>query len=198
METDYGLVVEFLPDASINAKLDSSITISSEKAPFPIAAAAAEGSDETKPGYKYRIFPDWGTNHLFYDSSWPFNPQDASNAEDEEILRDHVGTVEETALKAWLEAYNSWANKYDEAFDKELNQTGDFHREVFSPEVNKAWSLEGMMLAVWLALQAKVDSVESSPGVRKVVFSTKGYGEHSSSLNETLGLFLAELDTYLE
>lgn len=193
METNYGLIVEFLPDASINAKLNDSIIISTEQAPVTID----EGYDETRPKYKYRMFPDWGTSHLFYDSSWPSNPQDALNAEDEDILRDHMGTTEETALRAWLEAYNGWASNYDEAFDKELNQRGDFDREVFPDlEVKKAWTLEGMMLAVWLALQRKVDSVEYNPNARKVVFSTRGHSEHS--LNNAVGLFLAELDSYVK
>lgn len=194
VETDYGLIVEFLPDASVNTKLNNSVAISPEKAPHHVTV---DDSEETKFGLRYRMFPDWGTNHLFYDSSWPSNPQDALTAEDGEILRDQRGTTEETALRTWLQAYKGWATKYDEAFDNELNKTGDFHREVFPDvKVRKAWTLEGMMLAVWLALQPKVDTVEFSPGTKKVIFSARGCD--GQSLNDTLGQFLAELDSHLK
>lgn len=186
MKFDYGLILDVLPDGSVAASLSDSV-ISKEK---------AERGAKTSNGFKYRIFPDWGTSHLFYDSSWPSNPPDMLNAEDEEILKDHSAAAEDARLKAWLRAYNGWAKNYDDAFDKELNNTGDFDREVFPDlDVRRAWSLEGLMLAVWLALLPDVDAVEFSPGKEKVVLSSRGYGEHP--LNEAVGLFLKDLDSHL-
>lgn len=194
METDYGLIVESLPDASFNVKLNSSLV--AVKMPAGQESSSESDGQPTPNGYKYRIFPDWGTNHLFYDSSWPSNPPDALNCEDEEILQDHEGKTDAAALKLWLEAFDAWGKRYDDAFDTELNATGDFSREEFSDiEERKAWTLEGMMLAVWLALLPGVDGVEYSPHSKTVVFSTSGHGERS--LNDTVQSFLQELNTFL-
>lgn len=188
MELEYGLIVDVLPNASVTANLSDSVAV--------ISKGNAESDDRTSNGFKYRIFPDWGTSHLFYDSSWSSNPADMLNAEDEEILKDHSATVKDTKLRAWLKAYNGWAKKYDDAFDKELNQTGDFDREVFPDlEARRAWSLEGLMLAVWLALLPGVDAVEFSPGKEAVVLSSRGHGE--TSLDDAVRMFLKNLDSYL-
>lgn len=80
--------------------------------------------------------------------------------------------------------------------DTELNATGDLSREEFPEiEARRVWTLEGMMLAVWLALLPGVDGVEYSPHSTKVVFSASGHGE--SSLNETVKLFLKGLNAHL-
>lgn len=193
-EADYGLIVESLPDGSLNVKLNSSLV--AVKPPAEQEKSSESDGKPTPSGYKYRIFPDWGTNHLFYDSSWPSNPPDALNCEEEEILQDHKGKTDEAALKLWLEAFNAWGKRYDDAFDTEVNATGDFSREEFPDiEARKAWTLEGMMLAVWLALLPGVDGVEYSPHSKTVVFSASGHGE--SSLNDTVQSFLKDLDTHL-
>lgn len=194
LETGYGLIIELHPDARINAILNGSVVSTAFKEKQ--IKLHREASNSTASGYKCRVFPSWGSSHLFYDSSWPFNPPDMLNCEDEEILQDHKDKINEAALERWLEAFNAWGKRYDDAFDTELNATGDLSREDFPEiEARRVWTLEGMMLAVCLALLPGVDGVEYSPHSKKVVFSASGHGERS--LSDIVQSSLKELNTHL-
>lgn len=175
METEYGLILEFQSDNSIHPRLRDDVLKASPPAPSvdDLAAADEHARPET---LQYRIVPDYGTDHIWYDGDHPRGP----NTTAENVGADQRGMVEDGALEAWQAAYAAWAGRYDEAFDEELNRTGDYYRPVF-PDAGdeEEWTLQGLLLAVWLALLPGTDRVEYSPNVKREMFRRDAEGEAS-------------------
>lgn len=167
METEYGLILEF------HLKSDnSSYSITPRLRDDVIKASPPEPSVNDEPveeverpeKLQYRIFPDYGTDHIWYDVNHPRGP----TTEAENVGTDQRGKVEDGPLKAWIAAFAAWGERYDEAFDRELNQTEDYYRPVFpNRDDEEEWGLQGLLLAVWLALLPETDRVRYGPSSKK-------------------------------
>ncbi|KAI1244878.1 hypothetical protein MGN70_014755 [Eutypa lata] len=183
LETPYGLAIEGSPDNTLTAKLNND----TDKEPSRVDAndtspVSTSDQDTSTPRYKYRIFPDFGTDFLWYDTSWPGNPVDEYPVDCEE-LPEHYGD-------SWYTTYDSWVEKYTQAFRKQEADLGSGKHPFPDMEERKAWVLEGLLLATWLCLQSDVLSVQYSPDSKKIVLERH-------SIGTTLKLFLEELDQYL-
>ncbi|KAH9897132.1 hypothetical protein F4778DRAFT_744481 [Xylariomycetidae sp. FL2044] len=184
METPYGLIIRL----SQGSHEEDTLTIRC-KTPPPAdgnSAAATSGNDRPssdRPGYKYRLFPDWGTTYLWYDTTWHGNPEDEYSVDDDD-LHEHYG-------KPWNDAYDAWMSEHHDAFVKQECHLGSHEHPFPDMQERKSWVLRGMMLCVWLCLQSDTASVEYSPGAREFVFPREG-------LEEAVRLFMGEFDEYLD
>ncbi|KAI0391902.1 hypothetical protein F5Y17DRAFT_385842 [Xylariaceae sp. FL0594] len=140
--------------------------------------------DTHSPSYnfKYRLFPEYLAGFLWYDPFWPGNPEDEYEVPEDDILA-RYGQV-------FTDAYDEWIDKYDAAFLEQGCDTGSGNELFPDLAERKAWILEGMMLAVWLAQQVGVESVKYSTASEKVVFDAK------NGLDATVAQFLADLDRH--
>ncbi|KAH9897131.1 hypothetical protein F4778DRAFT_744479 [Xylariomycetidae sp. FL2044] len=181
LETSYGLRIQFNQDPP-EKDLIISLKHGSPSNPHPEPTTGNAGAE--RPGYKYRVFPDWGTTFIWYDTSWHGNPEG-----------EYPVLEEETAERygpAWDGAFQTWVDRYTEAFSKQECHLSSTDQHPF-PDMRerKTWVLDGMMLAVWLSLQPDVASVEYSPAVEKVVFQKEG-------LEAAVLSFIEGLDKHLE
>ena len=118
----------------------------------PQPTTSSVGGEEKKLGYKYRIFLDWGTGFVWYDSSWPGNPDGEFEVDEDDLKKRHSAK--------WLQSYHSWKSKYEQAFEEQKCDK-DSGQDPFPDDARrKTWLLQGMMLACWLSLQGDVESVE--------------------------------------
>ncbi|KAI1425002.1 hypothetical protein F5Y12DRAFT_397992 [Xylaria sp. FL1777] len=180
-ETPYGLTIQINQDTAetpltVSLKNKSPSTGNSQDSPA-LLNKKADG-----PGYKYRLFPDWGTGFLWYDTAWQGTPQGEYPVDDDDIL--------ERYGDEWRSAYDKWVSQYTNAFTQQKCDLGSGEHPFPDMRERKTWVLDGMMLAVWLCLQPDVEGVEYSPDAEKVVFQKQG-------LETTVRLFLEELDKYL-
>lgn len=111
---------------------------------------------------------------------------------DDIVAEDGVGVGEEY-LQVWGKHFMEWAEAYDTAFDRDLNEPRDFSTDVFQdrPEEKRAWAIQGMLLAVWLAMLPTVEGVQYSPGYPRVLLRRNGEGEESIESHSVriVGLF---------
>lgn len=175
-ETEYGLIIEFgPPGTAIRAKLRDDVVVSPEIL--------------NEKGYKYKIFVDWGGEYMWYEADWEGNPDDEMVFL-EEFTRNHTKEVQNTALQAWIKAWQRWHDIYHEGFDKNLNKTGDYNAlEIPDKKERESWATQGMLLAVWLALLPSVATVSYDAGFRGVLFDPEAQGKDSvpSIMAEMLG-----------
>lgn len=84
----------------------------------------------------------------------------------------------------------AWRETYEAAFEEQDIHLGS-KAEVFPDiEVRVAWYVEGFLMAIWLILQSKVESVEFSP-------AGKPYRLDKASVSGMLKAFLDEMDSLL-
>lgn len=186
LQTDYGLIASVSQDGSVEAELadapppahegtPKTATLTSENANLvrpddskasslevtapqdPKIAqlpSATDPSQEStgKPGYEYYIWPDYCTSFVWYEPEWPGNPEGDDNVEESEL--------EERYSASWCRALEAWVEKYSAAFKAQECDLGSKKPPLPDLEERKAWVLEGMLLACWLALQPDVDGVE--------------------------------------
>ncbi|KAI0967906.1 hypothetical protein F4678DRAFT_444888 [Xylaria arbuscula] len=180
IETPYGLVIQInqhTPETPLAISLKTKPQTSGNA-----QQSAALDEEADGPGYKYRLFPDYGTGFLWYDTTWHGTPEGEYSVDDDDIL--------ERYGEEWCSAYDAWVSQYTDAFTAQKCDLGS--REHPFPDIKerKTWILDGMMLAVWLCLQPNVESVKYSPDAEKIVFQRQG-------LEATVKLFLGELDKFL-
>ncbi|KAI1268580.1 hypothetical protein F5Y18DRAFT_235342 [Xylariaceae sp. FL1019] len=176
LETSFGLVLYISAEGIIHAKLkDGDIQASNTVYP----------QNTKESGFNYRLFPEYGAGFLWYESNWPGNPEKETMV-DEHDLETRYG-------KSWYaDAYQPWVDRWQESFKKNCNDTGDFHAHTFSTvDEEKAWVLEGMLLAAWLSLQPYVASVEYTPHSTANLF-------RSEHLEKDIQSFLNRLDDNIE
>lgn len=180
METEYGLIIEVGPGQSLHAKLRDDVVTSQEPA--------------NKLGYKYRVFTDWGADYLWYDNDWPGNPTSmGANVSPEELEEQQAPYVRDTALQAWSKAWTKWYDIYDNGFETNLEQKGDFDQEPIPDKKERdGWTTQGMLLAVWLSLLPSVASVKYLVGLKWFLFDAKAEGEDSTV--EIMTKLLTDLD----
>lgn len=107
--------------------------------------------------------------------------------------------VQDGALKAWVAAFAAWAERYDGAFDKGLNETQDYCRPVFpNCKDEKDWTLQGLLLAVWLALLPKTEWVEYSPNASVKREMLRRDAEEEASIGNILARLVGEQMPCLE
>ncbi|KAK8043436.1 hypothetical protein PG993_005866 [Apiospora rasikravindrae] len=181
IETTYGLVVVVNPDKSITVQQTTARKPDSEgessRLPNP------EPQSQEKPlGYKYRVFPEYLDTFVWYDSTWPGNPEDDFNVDEDELM--------ERYGEAWNKAYDDWRERYIVAFEEQECQLGSYQHPFPDKEERRAWVVEGLLLVCWLSLQPDVENVEYGPDAEKVDFN-KG------SVDATLQSFLEEIEKYL-
>ncbi|KAK0719780.1 hypothetical protein B0H67DRAFT_164397 [Lasiosphaeris hirsuta] len=112
--------------------------------------------------FQYRVFPDYQTSLVWYDSRWPQNPRGEYHV-DQDVLEERYPT--------WFERYNAWVSRYEEEF-KRGNMA---HDDVFpNAQSQSVWDLEGVLLSSWLCLQQDVNAVSYStvPGVNVLAAGT--------------------------
>jgi hypothetical protein len=143
LQTPYGLIIEIKQDTTLTARLQDGRAFSS-----------TSSQDTTKPGLKYRMFPDCGTDFMCYDSSWGGSPKGAYIVDEEELTERYGGL--------WCDAYDAWVEKQEVHFGSQKQPFPDIRKR-------KSWVLEDMLLATWLCLQPDVDSVEYAPDKEKVI-----------------------------
>jgi hypothetical protein len=161
--TKYGITIEL--DRSFSVR---SITLSSPKtAPSPSIPPLPSsevpntdpptGTPEPKPPsslYRYRLFPDWNTSYLWYDSTWPQNPEDAYHVDIEEI---------EKRFPALYPYYVAWQEVYEVTFKEQGCHLGGTDPVFKHKEDSDIWLLEGFLMACWIALKEDVDQIEYKP-----------------------------------
>ncbi|KAI1322968.1 hypothetical protein F5Y16DRAFT_385035 [Xylariaceae sp. FL0255] len=176
LETPFGLILEITPEGTFIAKLKSGAVQASD-------TIYHENLKESS--FRYRLFPEYQTGFLWYDKSWHGNPKDEYMV-DEDDLEARYG-------RFWHEdIYQPWVDRWSDSFRKNCNDTGDFYAHVFSNEdEEKAWVLEGVLLATWLTLQPDVVSVEYSPHSSIAVFRTE-------ELGQDISLFLDNLHSHIQ
>jgi len=189
LETSYGLSVQINRDAiqrtTVITSFKQSTTLNSDIKPQTSDASRENRSttDSQPSSYKYRLFPDWGTGFLWYDTEWPGTPEGENLVMEDEILARYGS--------AFSEAYEEWVARYTKAFREQRCDCGSGEHPFPDVAERKAWVLDGMMLAAWLCHQSDVESVEYSPDDATVLF------EEKKGLGATLGRFLKEIDKYL-
>ncbi|KAJ9150833.1 hypothetical protein NKR23_g3392 [Pleurostoma richardsiae] len=142
IETPYGLLISVNADGSLTAALKDGT----------VQSATPGVDEEHKTRYKYRMFPDWGAGFIWYDPSWPGNPEGEFEV-DEDDLENRYPAV-------WLESYRGWKAKYEQAFEEQKCDQGSDQDPFPDAGRRKAWVVEGMLLACWLSLQPDAESVE--------------------------------------
>ncbi|KAI0148721.1 hypothetical protein GGR57DRAFT_227919 [Xylariaceae sp. FL1272] len=176
LETSYGLVLGISAQGIVYAKL---------KDGAPQASNTVYSQKTKESGFKYRLFPEYGAGFLWYESSWPGNPEKETMVDDDDL--------EARYGKPWYgDAYQPWVDRWQDSFKTNCNDKGDFQAHPFSnAEEEKAWVLEGMLLAVWLSLQPYVASVEYTPHATTNVF-------RSGHLEKDIRSFFDGLDDNIE
>ncbi|KAK6821251.1 hypothetical protein PG987_015651 [Apiospora arundinis] len=181
IETSYGLVVVVNTDKSVAVHQTTS-----EQSGSDGVSSQWPGSEPDpqykRPGYKYRVFPDYETGFVWYDSDWPGNPEGSFGVDENEL--------EERYGEAWNKTYNGWMDRYTAAFEKQKCQLDSGEHPFPDTGERKAWVVEGLLLCCWLALQPDVENVEYGPDVERVDLNKDSVG---AALQSTLG----ELDKFL-
>ncbi|KAF4778557.1 hypothetical protein HER10_EVM0006922 [Colletotrichum scovillei] len=133
------------------------------------------------PGYKYSIWPDYGTNFMWYTYGWPANPEGGDNIDDDDL--------KERYPEAWFNAYTDWWKQYTEAFIAQGLDQGYDNPLFQTAEKENVWKMEGALLAAWLALQDGVHAVNYAPeNVDRYRFDFE-----RDSIEKTLGNFLQSI-----
>ncbi|KAK8074557.1 hypothetical protein PG997_009220 [Apiospora hydei] len=185
IETTYGLVITVHPDKSITVHHNTVTNPGPDGASSHSAAAGPDPEPDAQseqPGYKYRMFPEYIAGFVWYDSTWPGNPEGEFQVDEDELV--------ERYGDAWNKAYDSWVDRYIAAFEKQEVHLGSHNHPFPDREERKAWVVEGLLLACWLSLQPDVENVEYSPDAEKIDLN-KG------SVNTVLQSFLEELEKYV-
>ncbi|KAL2163258.1 hypothetical protein VTH06DRAFT_5314 [Thermothelomyces fergusii] len=138
-------------------------------------------SGRSRPGYQYCIWPDNKTSSIWCQADWEGNLAGET----------HVGKADlkERYGDAWERAREAWVNKYTRAFEGHECHLHSSGGPIFSPKEQKAWIIEGVPLAAWLALRPGIDNVEfwNRAGARIGLLEKK-------SLGATLAPFLERLE----
>ncbi|KAL2166369.1 hypothetical protein VTG60DRAFT_2902 [Thermothelomyces hinnuleus] len=169
-QTTYGLIVELLPEGAVDVRLSDTVA----------SKTAASASEPAQPGYQYYIWPDYKTSFVWYQVDWAGNPEGETHV-DEDDLKERYG-------EAWERAREAWVDKYTRAFEAYECHLHSYGGPIFTPEEQKAWIMEGVMLAAWLALQPGVDSVEflNSAGTCICLLEKTGLGAKLATFLESL------------
>jgi hypothetical protein len=172
LKTKYGLLISFeepISVRSITLPGTSTTTTSALQADSPLSGAETSPTNITNPGtrlggaetkphaprYRYKLFPEWQTSGLWYDTSWPQNPKDEYHVDLEDIERRYPELYP---------YYDAWEESYEVEFETQGLHLGGTH-PVFKDKVaSDAWLLEGLLMAFWIALQDDVDQVVYEPG----------------------------------
>ncbi|KAI1341684.1 hypothetical protein F5Y15DRAFT_344502 [Xylariaceae sp. FL0016] len=200
LETSYGLIVETQPNGTLSLRLANEAPASttagteSEEPQSPIKKEDA-GTESGKPqspikkedevGFRYRIFPDWGTEFVWWDSSWPGNHGEMGLVDQDDIEERYTGG------KAFYKAFEAWEDTYNRQFEAQechLSSQGILWPD---KEEERPWIIEGFLLAAWLALQADVHSIEYGPHIEEVILEKETLAATTlsfmSNIEEVLG-----------
>ncbi|KAK8098160.1 uncharacterized protein PG998_013646 [Apiospora kogelbergensis] len=98
LETSYGLVLVVDSDKSLTLHHTTAKTPALDGGgdDFPISEPDPKPK---QPGYKYRVFPDYGAGFVWYEPGWPGNPEESFMVDEEEL--------EERYGEAWNKTYNA-------------------------------------------------------------------------------------------
>lgn len=112
---------------------------------------------KTKPSeekHRYRLFPDWQTTYLWYETSRAGNPKDNPAVGLDEI---------ESKYPALFPFYLSWLQSHESKLDKAFSENDDDKH--LQPDLSHpvAWEINGFLISCWFAFQTDVHSVEYKP-----------------------------------
>lgn len=131
-----------------------------------------------KPCYSYRLFPDWQTSYLWYDTP---SAEGHVHVDEDDISSRYP------ALAGY---YFAWQEAYESAFKKQGCHLG-VPAEVFPDAHDRAaWEVEGCLIACWLALRGDVEKVKYQP-------TKKAYLLKKHEVGDVLKGFLKDVDVGL-
>ncbi|GIJ85025.1 hypothetical protein Asppvi_003880 [Aspergillus pseudoviridinutans] len=145
-------------DLSMKIKCDLNVTIKFEIPSRQCSTAFEEEPPAPKEGlHHYRIFPDYGTDFLWFNVADPsYDPPDTYVDSSEVLSRMHPSVAQ---------GYDSWVRAYNDNFKARCEDTQDYSANVFgTPSEYVAWLVTGYLLAWRIALDPRVGSVEYLPG----------------------------------
>lgn len=109
-----------------------------------------------EPRYRYRLLPDWQTSYLWYDVTWPENPQD-SPAIDFDAIEERYPEL--------FPFYIEWQELQEDLFARQFSEDSDSQEDgAVNIAQLLAWELNGFLIACWLVFQEDVSAVEYKPG----------------------------------
>jgi hypothetical protein len=151
------LNISFCPEGSRSTSAgqedgrNSSSAIQEPQPNEPDANPPKIKSSEEK--HRYRLFPDWQTTYLWYDPSWPGNPDDPVVELDE--IEKKYSTLFPFYL-SWLKSHDSELDKLFSGSDGDEDPQSDLSHLL-------AWEINGFLMSCWFAFQTDVHSVEFKP-----------------------------------
>ncbi|PGH12867.1 hypothetical protein AJ80_06576 [Polytolypa hystricis UAMH7299] len=163
---------------------NGTITIHDEKALPPSKDESLEktGISGASPGYQCRLFLDWQTSFLWYDTLSLRTTSDEFEVDD--------GIIEER-YPALTPFYFTWREDYEDSFEKQQCHLG-IGQEVF-PDIaaRVAWEVAGFLIACWLVRQ---DDVEC---VTYYILPTGVYEIRKDGMDDVLKRFFIDVDALL-
>lgn len=167
------------------AKTYNDHLVTPAKLPIPKDAsskkiAEAKAGRSPKIRHRYRLFPDWQTSYLWYDSRAPLSSPDEPHV-DEDVIEGRYPTL--------APFYFEWQDIFNTAFERQECHLGS-GKPVFSESHQRvAWETEGFLIACFLALQDDVEEVE---------YQASGtYRVERMTLEGEWGRFLSDMETLL-
>ncbi|KAG5292903.1 hypothetical protein I7I48_05134 [Histoplasma ohiense] len=172
LETAYGLQLTVVNCGDINSTVDISTEVDQRHGVEP---------QRSECRYHYRLFPDWQTSYLWYDTRSPHNPPDEIHV-DEDIIEARYPTL--------APFYFAWQDIYENSFTAQGCDRGS-GLDVFPDiAVRIGWEVEGLLIACWLVLQDDVEQVKYEP-------ATGTYSIRKDNLGDILRQFLTDMDALL-
>ncbi|KAL2368234.1 hypothetical protein RJ035_008088 [Blastomyces gilchristii] len=172
LETAYGLQLTVVNCGDINSTVDISTEVDQRHRVEP---------QRRECQYHYRLFPDWQTSYLWYDTRSPHNPPDEIHV-DEDIIEARYPTL--------APFYFAWQDIYEGSFTAQGCDRGS-GLDVFPDiAVHIGWEVEGLLIACWLVLQDDVEQV-------KYELATGMYWIKKDNLGDILRQFLTDMDSLL-
>jgi hypothetical protein len=155
----------------------------------------ATSDDGEVPTFHYRIFPDWRTSFIWKDPEFFEKPGEDSVIEDEVVEKPEEDSVieDEVVEKHFSKLapfFFAWRRVYETEFEKREIHLGNDSEVFLSPESRIAWCVEGCLMACWLVLQSRVDSVQYSS-------EKKVYMLRKENVDKELQRFFLDMDTSL-
>lgn len=167
IKTKYGVKAEFTKNGSkvFTISANQSNNPASSDLSLPESESRMSGINPipnlptprpVKARYRYRLLPDWQTSYLWYDITWPENPQDSPAIDSDEI---------EERYPELFPLYTEWQELQEEVFARHFSGVEERGEErALNTAQLLAWEVDGFLIACWLVAQDEVSAVEYKPG----------------------------------
>ncbi|KAF2127572.1 hypothetical protein P153DRAFT_387314 [Dothidotthia symphoricarpi CBS 119687] len=177
IETTYGLRLEIPDEGQLRMRV-------LEATAQHLEDRSSDSNDDRPAGLHYRLFPDWQTSYLWYDSSQNTMPDDDEGPDvDLDVIKERYPSLSPY--------YETWRQVYETEFEKQECHLGS-SAEVFPDRDDRiVWDVEGFLLACWLVLRPEVRSVEYAP-------RSATYVVEKNNINNVALTFLQDLAGEME